>query len=203
MKKTSAIILTGGKSIRMNYPKEMLSFKGEYLIENIVEKLYDCFEDIIIVTNNKKFHYQRSYSNFSNVKIVSDLYKNKGPIAGLHAGLYNSENEDNFLVACDMPFIKKDFLNYIKSIKYDKILVAKRSGYIEPFFAMYKLNLLDDLIKYIEDGNKSLNGFIKRFDYDLIDCDILNTNDNYRVFENLNYPKNWRKYIKEVYDEDI
>ena len=37
--------------------------------------------------------------------MVADHYSNKGPLAGVHAGLTASAYDINFIVACDMPFV--------------------------------------------------------------------------------------------------
>ena len=160
-KKMTALVLCGGKSTRMGVDKQKLSYNGVYLIDTIIENLAINFDQIIILSNEKNF-FENRYKNYKNdILIKEDIIKNIGPCAGLYSGLIYAKNEDNFLIACDMPYFNQDYIDFLKEKSYEKILAYKNEKYFEPFFALYKKELAKDLEKYIKKGGRSLNGFLR------------------------------------------
>ncbi len=104
----NCIILAGGNSRRMTFPKEFIELEEKYLVHNSIEVLKNIFEDIVVVSNNKE-HYKDL-----KVRVVRDIFYKKGPMAGLHSGLCYSDTEFSFLTACDMPNVDENFIKYIK-----------------------------------------------------------------------------------------
>ena len=74
----TAIILAGGKSTRMGFDKQFLELNKKRLIDIIINKLKEEFEEIIIVTNKPEEY--RKYTQ----KILSDKIKDVGPLGGIY-----------------------------------------------------------------------------------------------------------------------
>ena len=53
----NCIILAGGNSVRMTFPKEYIEIEEKYLVHNSIEVLKNIFDDIVIVSNDKE-HYK-------------------------------------------------------------------------------------------------------------------------------------------------
>ena len=198
LKEKSAIVLSGGKSTRMGKDKQMLNYKGIYLIDTLIENLSKNFEEIIIVSNKKDF-FKNRYDNYEKkILIVSDIIKEMGPCGGLFTGLISSVNEDNFLIACDMPYFNQAYLDFLKTKAYEKALVYKNEKYYQPFFAFYKKDLANNLEKYLQAQKRSLNGFLEEISPTLIKEEEIRIFKNYQnIFRNLNYPEDWQKFLKE------
>lgn len=142
--KLSAIILAGGKSTRMKYNKELIKIKNEYLVHTQIKKLEKIFNEIIIVTNNVEH-----YKNYK-VRVVSDILEGNTPIIGLHAGLLASKNEFNYVIACDMPNINLDFINFLISQVSDQdAIVCKQNNFIEPFNAIYNKKVKNQIESFV------------------------------------------------------
>ncbi|MDY2582926.1 MAG: molybdenum cofactor guanylyltransferase, partial [Clostridium perfringens] len=110
MIKKSAAILAGGKSSRMNYRnKAFLKYEEDYFIERIIKALED-YEEIIIISNNPE-----EYTEFG-LKVFKDIYPSQGPLSGIHSALNHIKNDYCLVVACDMPFINKEVVNYLGNI---------------------------------------------------------------------------------------
>lgn len=195
----TAILLSGGKSKRMGKSKQNLSYNGVYLMDTIVDNLTKHFSQIIIVSNDLEF-FEKRYEDYKNkISIKSDIIKDKGPCMGLYTGLLSSTNEDNFLIACDMPYFSHAYIDFLKSKDYQKALVRKNSKYFEPFFSLYKKELTTPLKDYIDRGRQSLNGFLEEIDPCLINRnEILGIENIEKIFRNLNYPEDWDEYVKEI-----
>lgn len=189
MKKT-AIILSGGKSLRMKEDKAFVKWiNGKTLIENQISEL-NFFDELIISGPKDKYE-------FFNVKVIEDENKNIGPLEGLRRGLIFSNSDYNFLISCDIPFINKDLIEYMFSIAQNYDAVVCRNGqYIEPIYSIYSKNIVPVIEKNIflhklsfRDLIYSVNTFfiseklVRQFSADL------------SVFYNINTKKDLLKFL--------
>ena len=157
-----SVILTGGKSSRMNFQnKSFLKLDNKFFIENIIANLEQKVSKIIINANNDIDKYQ-----YLNLEIVRDKISGyKGPLAGLHSAMYNYQNtkEDLWfaILPTDAPIINSDYIDLFKV--QDKIkemaFISKINGSVEPMFSFWS---------------------IKSFSY--LD-QILNNNDGYKIMK--------------------
>lgn len=99
---TSAI-LAGGKSTRIKKTKCLITINNEKIIEILLKKMKNVFQEIFIITNFPELYFNYGYP------LIGDAYPFKGPMAGIHAAMKNSKY-DIFAFACDMPFIKEKLI---------------------------------------------------------------------------------------------
>jgi len=138
--KAGAIILAGGQSSRMGTDKALLDFYGKTNIERVRDSLREIFTETLLVTNN-----QEAY-RFLNLRMVSDNYLGKGPIAGIQAGLSASTENVNFIVACDMPFLSVPLVHYlVEQIGDNDIIVPSINGKLHPMFSVFTKSVLPEI----------------------------------------------------------
>lgn len=162
----TAIILAGGKSSRMGFDKQCLKINNQLLIEITLKSLSDIFSDIIVVTNKCEL-----YKDL-DVRVTSDIIKQKGPLSGFHAGLALCESTFSYVIACDMPTINIDYIKYmINAIKTSQknlqACVTLYKDHLEPFNAFYNKNIFSKLESYLKNDtikNKSIYSFIQTLD---------------------------------------
>ncbi|MFQ6082703.1 MAG: molybdenum cofactor guanylyltransferase [Candidatus Aminicenantia bacterium] len=143
----TGIILAGGESKRLK-DKAFLKVGQKTIIEELIAKLIQLFEEIIIVVNSsQKFKHL-------GVRLIKDLIPSKGPLGGLYSGLSVSSNVHNFLIACDMPFINPNLIKYMSQQieDYDIVVPLTNRGF-EALYAFYSINCLEKIKKQIEAGN--------------------------------------------------
>jgi len=97
----SAAILAGGKSSRMKMPKCLIALENKRLIEILISNVKKIFDEIF-----NCYKLSRAFIFYNGIPLIGDIYPFKGPMAGIHAALKNSEY-DVFAFACDMPCVKK------------------------------------------------------------------------------------------------
>ena len=134
--KINAIILAGGKNIRMQgEDKAFLKIDGRPIIEILIETLKPLVNKIIVVTNSPE-----KYNNYK-VTLVADEVLGKGPLMGLYSGLKASSAQYNFVIACDMPFLNEALVNYMieKRDNYDA-LIPKIDDELHPLCGLYSKN---------------------------------------------------------------
>jgi len=150
-KNITGIILAGGKSSRMGLDKGLLLLEDSLFIEHIMNALYRCVDNIIIVSSNS------DYDEFG-VKRVEDIIKNSGPLGGVYTGLHYSKTEYNIVLSCDVPLINSSTLSLlINGIDSEFDVVQLQSkNYKMPLVAMYKKLCKDICLEFLNKGEKRL-----------------------------------------------
>lgn len=117
----------------MGENKALLKIGGKTVIERIADQLSSILPNVIIVAN-KQEDYQ-----FLGLPLVNDRWKEKGPLAGIHAGLSESRTQNNLIVACDMPFISGELARLLlKQLDQHQASVPEIGGQLHPLFAAYR-----------------------------------------------------------------
>ena len=128
----TGVILAGGKSKRMGRNKAFLEINGQRMIDQIVDVFKDTFAEVFLVTNTP-FEYLHL-----DIRIVADLIPSKGALGGIYTGLFFSSFQHVFVAACDMPFLNREFIDYMvsKVDNFDIVVPRSRDG-LEPLHAIY------------------------------------------------------------------
>ncbi len=182
--KATAIILAGGSSGRMGADKSMLPIKTKPIIECICEQLRGSFEQILISAN------KADKLAFLGFEIVPDRQTGQGPLMGIASALEASENELNFVVACDIPDIDLTFVRrLLAEAKEADIVVpaADDNEKLEPLFAVYRKSALGAINEVLSSGGRKISDVFSRCNVRYIKVEAgqitnLNTMDEYEQF---------------------
>ncbi|GAB4137497.1 MAG: molybdenum cofactor guanylyltransferase [Ignavibacteriales bacterium] len=186
------VILAGGKSSRMGMNKSFLKIGNQTIIERISDMMKSIFSEVIIITNSPDEY------KFLNIPIFEDIYKLKGPLAGIHSALVHSATEKIFVLSCDVPLMSKEMIEYIVEYKSDKpIIFCEAAGYHQPLVGVYSKVILSEVENFIsttEVSDKSFHHFLKSVEAEIIHTEKLSF---YRdeLFFNVNRPEDYEKMI--------
>lgn len=160
-----AYILAGGKSKRMGEDKRNVLFKEKTLLETAIENLNDIFENVTIVVNS---NYPPA---LNNVRIISDIIPDKGPLGGIYTALKDSGKSHIFIVAADMPYVKKDVVLSLLSnaspsydIIYPVHIDKNKKETFEPLHAFYSQNCISYIKKMLDDGCYQINALFSELE---------------------------------------
>jgi molybdopterin-guanine dinucleotide biosynthesis protein A len=196
MEKASAIILAGGKNTRIGRNKAFIQLpSGETILRNTINVLQKTFPEIIIVTNQKEVYLSyRSCGKF-NVQVVEDLIKESGPLGGIFTGLCYSVSKHNFVVACDMPFIKPALIRLLLEERktYD-VVIPEIDGEVEPLFAVYSKNCIPVMLEHLQKQNLKIRQVLGKLHWKKIGADEIDQLDpKHLSFFNINTKEDLRK----------
>ncbi|MBS4012887.1 MAG: molybdenum cofactor guanylyltransferase [Bacteroidetes bacterium] len=183
----SVAILAGGKNSRMKGDnKALLKVDGISIIDRQIEVLSEIFGEIFIV--GKDFKHGR------NLRVVEDIFPEKGPLSGIHTALSYSNTELVFVVSCDMPFLCGDFIKELvfeaTEYQYDAIVPKHKSG-IEPLHAIYRKSIVN-----IAEATLKQEDIRIRNMFDDIKIKYFDVNLHYNtemIFFNINNPQDLEK----------
>ena len=185
----TGIILSGGKSSRMGEDKAFKLFSERPLIEIVIEKMSSLFEDLLIVTNSP--HLYKEYS----IRTVSDVVKDCGPLGGIYTGLLSSAQNNNFVVACDMPFLNEDLVSFIaKSHEGFDVAIPQFKGRFQPLCAAYSKSCIKPIEKALSNKNFKMIDFLKDVRVKTINEKEITSFDKEGLsFINVNTPLEWEE----------
>jgi len=147
----SGIILAGGKGLRLGRDKALETINGRDLLHRVVSRLSFLESDIVIVATEKQC--LSWFGDYPGVKIVTDIYPDKGPLGGIYTGLVTSDTRYNLVVACDMPFLSQPLLGYMVQLSANFDLVIPRwNGLVEPLHAVYSKDSLAAMESTLKQG---------------------------------------------------
>ena len=152
----SCIVLAGGKGLRLGRDKALETINNTSLLQRAISQLSFFNSDIVIVTAAKQ-SFPR-LTGHSRLRIVTDTYPGKGPMVGICTGLTASSTIYNLVVACDMPFLNRDLLQYMTEVvdNFD-IVVPRLDNMVEPLHAIYSKNCLAPAESLIKQGIMSVH----------------------------------------------
>lgn len=148
----TAIILAGGRGLRMKSEKATLRLSGERLLDLIVRKLKPFFKETIIsVSPNQKIA-------FPPALVIKDEITGLGPIGGLVSGLKAASYEKCFVLACDMPEINISIIRRLakKASRAEIVVPVNSRGFFEPLFAVYSKSIIPAIEELLRSGNRGL-----------------------------------------------
>lgn len=150
----TGIILAGGMSTRFGSNKALSQFDGERLIYRLCKTISAVTDRITLITNTPE-----EYA-FLKLPSTRDLVPRCGPIGGIYTALKMLDTPLCLCVACDMPFIKADFLKYMieRSPGFD-IVVPMNNRREEPLCALYRDSCTDAVEKQIQSGKHKITEF--------------------------------------------
>ena len=157
--KISSIVLAGGKSRRMGQRKALQTIGGKSLIENIVDRVAPISREVLIVTSRELL----DYPDTCQARVLVDLHRGKGPLAGIYRGLLASRSTYNLVVACDMPFLSAPLLRHLKELTVgcDAVVPRLSDGMVEPLHAIYSKRCLPEIERRLERDQLGIDHFFK------------------------------------------
>ncbi len=110
----SAIILAGGNSTRMGFPKPWLLKKSNTFLSEIIKSYKFLGIKNIVVVLNEKFTTSRWENELieveSNATLIKNYLPNKGRLYSLQLGLKAVKSDLVFIHNVDNPFVEKETL---------------------------------------------------------------------------------------------
>lgn len=182
----SAAILAGGKNSRYGgFHKAFLRIDNKLIIEHHIELLSELFEDVFIISNDLDL-----FSQFG-LPVYTDIYQNRGPLAGIQSALFNTNNEAVMVFGCDMPYLEEILIQRLYSCWKNSgklFCVPKSNGHLEPLHALYSKETLKSITDWLE--NKKGNAIYKYLESQDVQC--LEKEINEAIFININSPEDIR-----------
>ena len=128
-------IMLGGLSTRMGRDKAMVTLGGKTLLERAVERWNGYGAGIQLSVGGA----ERSALAPEAIPAVADVYPERGPLGGIHAGLSVCETPLMLVVAVDSPFLTCEQADrLLQAIGEAGACVYTIEGRPQPLFGLYR-----------------------------------------------------------------
>ena len=182
----TAFILAGGKSTRMGTDKAFVEYDGRTLLARALDLARSVTPDVRIVGGAEKF------APFAPV--VEDIFRECGPLGGIHAALRSSLTELNVMLAVDTPLVSWALLQYLISqacaTPHAIVVVPVSEGRRQPLCAVYQREFAEAAENALRSGQNRIDRLFDLIETRTITEEELNVAGfSSGIFRNLNTPE--------------
>jgi molybdenum cofactor guanylyltransferase len=195
-------VQAGGASTRFGRDKALVGFGGRTMLAQTTGLLASVCGEVIIVAAEGK------YPDVL-VPLLADRWPGQGPLGGILTALQSSalrgtESIWNLIVSCDMPFLTRDWLEFLcqrAERSAAQVAVAESANGLEPLCACWKTTSMPSVQTAFDSGVRKVTDAMKRLPMEVLDVSVWKRFDTKgRLFWNMNTPADYEeaKRILEV-----
>ena len=187
------IILAGGKSSRFGEDKSTAKLGNKTLLDHTVNKIENEFNEILVISNNKKFNFKNN-----KIHVVEDCIEGQlGPLVGILTAMkWVKKNNKNYKwiasFPCDTPFFDMKFISELKiKIKETskKLIFLNSDKKRHNIFGLWSVDLIETLEEDIKNGLRKVEIWADKIGYENIN---INTKE-FDMFLNINTKEDLKK----------
>ncbi|BAS68039.1 molybdenum cofactor guanylyltransferase MobA [Bathymodiolus septemdierum thioautotrophic gill symbiont] len=176
----TAVILSGGQGLRMNQQdKGLIPFNDKPMIAHIIDVVKPKVSQLFVSANRNIEKYQR----YGEV-ITDGLNDFQGPLAGISKALSVTTTPYLLILPCDSPLVTASIIQRLIDAMSNNdidLCVADDGSRMHPTIAIIKTQLKDNLLDFLESGDRKLGLWIQQnnsLKVDFSDCPEVLTNFN-------------------------
>jgi molybdopterin-guanine dinucleotide biosynthesis protein A len=196
--RVGGIVLCGGQSKRMGRPKAWLPFGDELMLTRVVRLLGEVVRPIVVVAAPD----QDLPPLPSDIVIVRDEERGRGPLQGLKAGLevLTGKADAAYLSSCDVPFLMPAFVQrLIELLGNHQICVPHVGDYHHPLAAVYRLSVIDAVARLLDEDRLRPFFLFESVPTRIVIAEELRDVDpGFRTLRNLNTPEEYEDALREL-----
>ncbi|KJU81533.1 molybdopterin-guanine dinucleotide biosynthesis protein A [Candidatus Magnetobacterium bavaricum] len=192
--KVDAIVLAGGQNTRFPTLKGFITLGDEAILDRNLSILRGFFGECFISTNSPEVYFSR------RARLIGDVIDARGPATGILSALLATGAEDVFVVACDMPLVKKELVEFIarSQVGYDAV-VAVYEGVVQPLLGIYNRRSIPVIERAIAGGRKRLRDVLGMLNVRYLTQEEFSTIDNEgESFVNVNTPLDLKRLMQSM-----
>ena len=180
----SGVILAGGRATRMGgVDKGLVPVNGKPMISWVIDVLRPQVAEIFVNANRNLDEYRAL-----GFPVIDDGDREfRGPLAGIASGMRAASRKYVVFAPCDSPLVCADLVPRLHAALTSagtRIAVAHDGKRLQPVFALLERALLDDLMRYLDSGERKIDRWYSEHDYACVDF-----SDVAESFANINAPE--------------
>ena len=179
-RQVAGFILAGGASSRMGRDKGLLDFGGVPLILHTARLLEPLVTEVTVVGSPRRYAALglRAIADEMTRTPKGGINPGRGPLAGIAAALAATHSRWNVIVACDLPYLSAEWLDWLLSRALrsrGEAVVPRTERGIEPLAAVYRRECGAPIAAALARGVRKVSDAIEELRLDLV------------------YPREWRR----------
>ena len=192
------IILAGGKSSRFGEDKSTVKLGNKTLLDHIVNKIENEFNEILVISNNKELNFQNK-----KIQVIEDCIKGQlGPLVGILTAMkWVKENKKDYRwvvsFPCDTPFFDINLTNKLKlktNNTSKKLIFLNSEKKRHNIFGAWSIDLIEILENDLKKNFRKVEIWADKIGYESINVNI----EKFDKFLNINTKKDFEKAKKNI-----
>lgn len=186
----AGFILGGGKSLRMGVDKGLLEIDGVAVIVRTVRVVEMVAGSACVVGRAEMYR-------GLGLNAIADDWPGAGPLGGIATALRASEAEWNLIVACDLPYLTRPWLEFLVERAHasaaDAVVPMNVRG-AEPLCAMYHARCERAIRAALEEGTRKVIDGVERIRVEYLEPVEWKCFDSEGLlFKNMNTPADYEE----------
>ena len=167
MPKLKALILAGGKSVRMGQDKGKINYHGKDQREVMYDLLSKLTDETFISCRTEQ---EEELLQFNT---ISDKFIGLGPFGAIASAFMHDPNAAWLIVPCDLPFLgEKELVNLIKSRNHYRFATAflnKDTDFPEPLISIWEPKMYQQMLGFLAQGYSCPRKVLINSDVELVE----------------------------------
>ncbi len=156
----TGLILAGGKGSRMGgQDKGLVNYKGQPMVQSVLETLEESLDHIVISANRNIGLYQ----DFGYPVIADESDDYGGPLLGIKSAIEKVSTPNTLVVPCDTPDIHTEILPQLFFAQQEhraEIAVAEVDGQIQPVIMLMKTVMGNSIDLFLKSGERKVREWV-------------------------------------------
>jgi molybdenum cofactor guanylyltransferase len=192
----AGFILAGGESSRMGVDKGLLEIAGVPMIARAARLVESVVGSPVVVVGTPE-----KYRGLG-LRAIADDWPGCGPLGGIATALGASDAQWNLIVACDLPYLTREWLEYLlqrardsaqEAVLARNLAPANRRG-AEPLCAMYHRGSEPELRRALERGVRKVTDGLAELRVEMIEpAKWKGFDSDGLLFKNVNTPADYEE----------
>jgi molybdopterin-guanine dinucleotide biosynthesis protein A len=196
-----AVVLAGGKSKRFGEDKNQIKLGEKTLLEHVLSKINNKFEEILIVSSNNL-----KIKKSENITVIPDCFDDFGPLAGVLSSMkWVKKNKKQYkwvaTFPSDTPFFEISIIEEYKkriNINDSSLYFIKSNNKRHNIFGLWSIDLLDVLEDDLKNNNfRKVEDWADKIGVKTIDIEV----NKFDPFFNINTKEDFEK-AKEILNKN-
>jgi molybdopterin-guanine dinucleotide biosynthesis protein A len=197
----AGFILAGGQSSRMGVDKGLLQIAGEPIIVRAARLVESVVGEAAVVVGTPE-----KYRGLG-LRAIADEWPGRGPLGGIATALRASEADWNLMVACDLPYLTREWLEYLLQRARDSAeeavvpmnLTPENKRGAEPLCALYHKGCEPTLRRALEWGVRKVTDGLAELRVEVIEPkEWKGFDSDGLLFKNVNTPADYEEAKRKV-----
>lgn len=186
----AGFVLAGGRSLRMGRDKALLEVGGVPLLLRTVGLIESVLPRPTVIG------YLEAYQSLG-LEVLADDWPGAGPLGGIATALRNSTAPWNLVVACDLPYLTKGWVEYLVGralLSEAEAMIPVNRGGAEPLCAMYHQKGEPAIRGALERGTRRVNDALAGLRLETIGpAEWEDFDPEGLLFKNMNSPRDYEE----------
>lgn len=155
----SVAIIAGGKSSRFGSSKALAEFRGRRLIDHAVSLAQQLSDKMFVCCGPSRLPLENS------IMQLPDVYRDCGPIGGLHVALESCKTDWLAIMPCDMPLLSAGvYRKLLENCKEKHPVVAISQTGMQPLVSIWPVDFLDHVTASLIAKRHGLQRLLKQLE---------------------------------------